>query len=80
MKFVPVDLKKSSEVVKKKVVKITVYDQLVKNVIAIQTIDTSDLVRITECNTKINDIENKINDHDHSNKYITTQDFNKLTS
>ena len=22
----------------------------------------------------------KINDHDHSNKYITTQEFNKLTS
>ena len=80
MKFVPVDLKKSSDVVEKKVVKITVYDQLVKNVIAIQTIDTSDLVRINECNTKINDIEKKINDHDHSNKYITTQDFNKLTS
>ena len=80
MKFVPVDLKKSSDVVEKKVVKITVYDQLVKNVIAIQTIDASDLVRITECNTKINDIEKKINDHDHSNKYITTQDFNKLTS
>ena len=30
-------------------------------------------------NAKINEIENKINDHDHA-KYITTQDFNKLTA
>ena len=28
---------------------------------------------------KISDIENKITDHDHD-KYITTQEFNKLTS
>ena len=33
----------------------------------------------TEYNTKINEIENKINDHDHA-KYITTQEFNKLTA
>ena len=25
------------------------------------------------------EIEKKINDHDHSNKYITTQEFNNLT-
>ena len=31
----------------------------------------------TDYNTKINEIENKINDH---GKYITTQKFNKLTS
>ena len=29
---------------------------------------------------KIGEIENKINDHDQSNKYVTTQEFNKLTS
>ena len=33
----------------------------------------------TDYNTKINEIENKITDHDHD-KYITTQGFNKLTS
>ena len=33
----------------------------------------------TDCNTKINQIEKKITDHDH-NKYITTKEFNKLTS
>ena len=58
MKLVPVDLKNSSDVVEK-VVKKTVYDQLVKKVNAIQTIDTSNLVKITECNTKINDIKKK---------------------
>ena len=30
--------------------------------------------------TKINEIEKKITDHDHINKYITTPEFNKLTS
>ena len=29
---------------------------------------------------KTNDIEKKITDHDHSNRYITIQEFNKLTS
>ena len=29
-------------------------------------------------NTKINETENKITDHDHP-KYITTQEFSKLT-
>ena len=33
----------------------------------------------TDCNTKTNQIEKKITDHDH-NKYITTKEFNKLTS
>ena len=33
----------------------------------------------TDYNTKINEIEKKITDHDHD-KYITTQGFNKLTS
>ena len=30
-------------------------------------------------NTKINEIKKKITDHDHD-KYITTQEFNKVTS
>ena len=34
----------------------------------------------TDCNTKVNEIENKITtDHDHD-KYFTTQQFSKLTS
>ena len=40
----------------------------------------SNLVKKTDHNTKINETENKITaDHDHD-KYITTQEFNKLTS
>ena len=31
-------------------------------------------------NTKINDIENEITDHDHCNKYTTTPEFIKLTA
>ena len=30
--------------------------------------------------TKVGDIENEIFDHDHVNSYITTQEFNRLTS
>ena len=33
----------------------------------------------TDYNTKISETENKVNDHDHA-KYITTQEFSKLTS
>ena len=33
----------------------------------------------TDYNTKISDIENKISDHNHD-KYITTSEFNKLTT
>ena len=39
-----IDLSKLSNVVKNNVVKKTVHDELVKNVNAFQTIDTSDLV------------------------------------
>ena len=33
----------------------------------IKTTDTSDLVKKADYNTKINEIEKKINDHDQSN-------------
>ena len=33
----------------------------------------------TDYDTKISEIEKKITDHDHNNKYITTKAFNKLT-
>ena len=37
------------------------------------------MVKKTDCNTKINEIEKKITDHNHD-KYITTPEFNKLTA
>ena len=39
--------------------------------------DTSGLVTATILNTKIREVENKNPDH---GKYITTQEFNKLTA
>ena len=39
----------------------------------------SGLVTKTDYNTKINEIKKKITDHDHD-KYITTSEFNKLTT
>ena len=39
--------------------------------------DVSNLVKITNYNTKVNKIEKKITEHSHD-KYITTPKFNKL--
>ena len=72
---VPVDLSKLSDVVNKKVLKKDVYDELVKKVNSIQTNDTIDLVKKTDYNTKINEVEKKITDHRYD-KYTTTQQFN----
>ena len=72
----PVDL---IDVVKNEVVKKTVYDKLIKKVNVIQTSDTSNLVQKADYNGNIPEIEKKIFDHDHG-KYITTQEFNKLTA
>ena len=41
--------------------------------------DITTFVKKTDYNTKIAEIEKKL-DHDHSNKYITTQEFNNLTA
>ena len=41
--------------------------------------NVSGLVTKTNYNTNISEIENKIFDHNHA-KYITTQEFNKLTT
>ena len=41
--------------------------------------NVSNLVKKTDYNTKISDIEKKIADHNHD-KYITTQEYNKLTT
>ena len=37
------------------------------------------LVKKTDCNTKITEIENKVNNHNHD-KYITTLEFNTLAA
>ena len=37
----------------------------------------SNLVKKTDYNTKVTEIENKLNNHNHD-KYIDTQEFNKL--
>ena len=39
----------------------------------------SNLVKKIDYDTKVNEIEKKITDHNHD-KYITTQEFNKLTA
>ena len=54
---------------KNKVVKITVYNKLIKKVNSVLTSDTSNLVKNKEYDTKIKEIEDKIPD---VNKYITT--------
>ena len=41
--------------------------------------DVSSLVKKTDYNTKISEIENKVNDHNHD-KYITTPEFNTLAA
>ena len=41
--------------------------------------NVSNLVKKSDCNSKINEIKKKITDHDHD-KYIATPEFNKLTS
>ena len=70
----PVDLSKLSNVVNKEVAKKTEYNKLVKIFCQIQTIDISDLVKKSEYNTKIEEIEKKISTHDI---YRTSQEFNK---
>ena len=41
--------------------------------------DVSGLVKKAEYNTKISEIENKVNDHNHD-KYVTTPEFNTLAA
>ena len=54
----PVNLSKLSNVVKYDVVKKTESNELLKEVNAIQTNDTSDLVKKADYNTKINKLNN----------------------
>ena len=48
LETIPIDLSKQSNVVKIDVVKKTVYHELIKNVNAIQTVGTSDLIKKPE--------------------------------
>ena len=41
--------------------------------------NVSSIVKKTDYNTKITEIENKLNNHNHD-KYIDTQEFNKLAA
>ena len=41
--------------------------------------DVSSLVKKTDYNTKISEIENKVNNHNHD-KYITTSEFNTMAA
>ena len=71
---VPVDLSKLSNEVKNNVVKKTVYDKLV---VKLDNIGTSGLVRKTDYNTKITEIEDKIL---HSSCFVKKTDYNiKIT-
>ena len=75
----PVDLSKLSNVVKNDFVEKIEYNELLKKVNDISTTNTSNLVKITDYNTKMGEIENKINAHDYA-KYLTSQEFDKLTA
>ena len=52
---------------------------MVKHVNALQTTDTSHLVKKAGYDRKFSETEKEILDHNRC-KYITTQDFNKLTA
>ena len=71
----PTDL---SNIIKNDVVKKAVYDALVKNVNAIQTNDTSHLVKkkLTKIEQKLTKLKRKF----LIMTYISTQEFNKLTT
>ena len=87
---VPLDLSKLSDVVKN-VVKKTLYETELENKIpdisnlatkteltAVENkiMNVSNLVDKTDYNTKVTEIENKLNNHNHD-KYIDTSEFNK---
>ena len=57
-----------------------VYDDLVKKVNDIKTTDTNALVKKAEYDKKIGDIEKKITDQDHGNRYVITEKFSRLTA
>ena len=56
---------------------LTIYNELVSKVNAIQTTDNTDLVKKLAITQKLVKLKKKILDHDHG-KYITTEELNKL--
>ena len=60
LETIPVNLSKLSDAVKSEVVEKTEYNELFKKVNPIQTTDTSNLVKKTDYDTKIGEIEKKI--------------------
>ena len=49
------------------------------NIVENKIPSVSNFIKRTDYNTRINEIEKKITDYNY-NKYITTQEFNKLTA
>ena len=74
-----VDLSKLRDVVKNEIVTKTLYDELAKNVNAIETTDTSNLAKKADYNKTFSEFEKKWMD-DYNGKYIITQEINKLTT
>ena len=79
------DLKKEISDVEKKIPNTSVLIKKTDYISKITGIEdkapsNSGLVTKTDYNTKISDIKKKITDHDHDNKYITSSEFNKLTT
>ena len=70
MATVPTDLSKLTNVVKNKVAKKTVYNELVKNIDNVKTTDTSDPLTKADFNKKFGEMEKKVLDHDHDNNLI----------
>ena len=80
LKIILVDINKLSDVIKNEVIE-TVYDELVKELMnPIQTAGSRTLVKEADYNRKISEVEKKKLDHDHSNKYFSSQEINKFTS
>ena len=80
LKIILVDINKLSDVIKNEVIE-TVYDELVKELMnPIQTTGSRTLVKEADYNRKISEVEKKKLDHDHSNKYFSSQEINKFTS
>ena len=67
---VSVDLKTFSDVVDKEAVKKDMHDELVKKISAIQTTDTSNVIKKADYDIEIEEIDKKITTHDYG-KYNT---------
>ena len=74
----PMDLSKLSNILKNGVIKNTESEEFVKNVSAIHRLVILVIqLKKTDYNTKTNEIAKTITNYNHD-KYVTTQEFNKL--